>query len=308
MDTGSRGDGLLGPVPDRGDDFPDLRDARTGCGQRPPLVTSPIRRRRSGSGSAAASWAAPLDIVRERLEREFDLALITPPPTCLPSPGDRGTIHVSNPQRAAAGRVDHADEEPTSGPWCCAGRLHRPGDGAVPGAAGELVTRSTCPRSGSSCATSSPSARSSSTSSTIESRTRGYASLDYEPSWYGRPTWSRSTCSSRASRSTPSRHCPQGQGVRLRPGDDGQAQAADPAASSTRSRSRRHRGQGDRPRDHHARSQDVLAQCYGGDVTRKRKLLEPRRKASGGLQQIGRVDGPAGGVRRRPADRRELSR
>ena len=127
----------------------------------------------------------------------------------------------------------------------------------------------------------------------LKSRTRGYASFDYDLAGFrpGDLTPGRHPRRRRAGRRALADHPPR---RRLRPRAPARraAPAGDPAqmfdvpvqaAIGSRVIARE---------TIKARRKDVLAKCYGGDITRKRKLLEKQKKGKKRMKQVGGVEVP----------------
>ena len=288
-----------GLYPIEGDDFPDLRDALDRLRLNDAaLVYEPETSAALGFGFRCGFLGLlHMDIVRERLEREFDVALITTAPNVAyrVTMVTGETIMVSNPSELPAQNLIDRIEEPF-----VAGMVLCPADyiGAVmelcQGRRGVLDTMEYLSEERVELRYQLPLAEIIfDFFDQLKSRTRGYASLDYEPSGYreaslvkvdvllqGEPVDAFSAIVHK------DKAYAYGLAMvsRLRRLIPRQLyEVAIQAAIGSRVIARETIS---------PRRKDVLAKCYGGDVTRKRKLLERQKEGKRRMKQIGRVEVP----------------
>jgi GTP-binding protein LepA len=290
---------FCGLYPIDGDDLPQLRDSLEKLQLNDASVTfEPESSHALGFGFRCGFLGLlHMEIVRERLQREFDLELIATAPSVAyrATLTDGSTVEVDNPSDLPdATRLDHVDE-----PLLSATLL-------VPveylGAVMELCQQRRAemtkmeylsPERVEFVYTIPLQEVVIDFFDLLKSRTKGYASLDYEPAGYQTATLVRvdllinhvnvdafSTIVHRDQADAYGRRMVE----RLReliPRQlfDVPIQAAIGGRVIARETVK-------------ARRKDVLAKCYGGDITRKRKLLERQKEGKKKMKAIGRVEVP----------------
>ncbi len=288
-----------GLYPIEGDDFPDLREALDKLRLNDAaLVYEPESSTALGFGFRCGFLGLlHLDIVRERLEREFDLNLITTAPNVAyrVSTVTGETVMVSNPSELPQPNAILRIEEPY-----VAAMVLGPSDyiGAVmelcQSRRGVLDTMEYLSEERVELRYQLPLAEIIfDFFDQLKSRTRGYASLDYEPSGYreadlvkvdlllqGEPVDAFSAIVHKDKAYAYGR----AMATRLKQLIPRQLyEVVIQAAIGSRVVARETVS---------ARRKDVLAKCYGGDITRKRKLLEKQKEGKRKMKQIGRVEVP----------------
>ena len=316
-----------GLYPLDGDDYPDLRDALDKLRLNDAaLVYEPETSDALGFGFRCGFLGLlHMEIVRERLEREFDLSLIsTAPNTVYRVIMDTGQeIRVTNPSdfpggsdavaggRAVKGKVDRVYEPVVRA------TVISPADyiGTImelcQSRRGALIGMDYLSADRVEIRYSLPLAEIIfDFFDQLKSRTRGYASLDYEPDGeqeanlvkvdillQGVPV----DAFSQIVHADEAREYGLAMTAKLkelipRQQFEVPIQAAVGARIIARENIR-------------ALRKDVLAKCYGGDITRKRKLLEKQKEGKKRMKTIGRVDVPqeafVAALSTQPADRKQ---
>ena len=238
-----------------------------------------------------------MEIVRERLEREFDLNLIATAPSVeyrLVTMGGKELV-IDNPSdMPQAGEIERIDE-----PFLTATIL-TPTDytGALMDLCqtrrGEMVKMEYLSPERVELVYRVPLAEVvTDFFDQLKSRTQGYASLDYEPAGYvpsnlvkvdvllnGEPVDAFSTIMHRDKAQDYGRKMTEKlRSLIPRQMFDVPIQAAIGGRIIARQTVK-------------AKRKDVLAKCYGGDITRKRKLIERQKEGKKRMKSIGRVEVP----------------
>ncbi len=290
---------FCGLYPIDGDELPELRDALDKLQLNDASFTfEPESSHALGFGFRCGFLGLlHMEIIRERLEREFDLSLIATAPSVEYRAylTDGAVVVIDNPTDLPdAARIDHIDE-----PMLTATVL-TPAEhtGAVmdlcQGRRGEMQRMEYLSPERVELVYAIPLAEVVvDFFDQLKSRTKGYASLDYEPLGYATanlvrvdllinhtPVDAFSTIVHRSQADSYGRRMTEKLRELIpRQLFDVPIQAAIGGRVVARETVK-------------ARRKDVLAKCYGGDITRKRKLLERQREGKKRMKRIGRVEVP----------------
>jgi GTP-binding protein LepA len=290
---------FCGIYPVDGDQFPELREAL----DRLRLSDASITYEPETSGALGFGFRCGflgllhMEIVRERLEREFDLSLIATAPSVAYMVHKTGgtVVEVDNPsEMPPAGEIDSIEE-----PWFDVTIL-TPSDytGTIMDLCqtrrGEMDKLEYLSPERLELKYKLPLAEVvTDFFDQLKSRTQGYASLDYEPAGY---TASQLVRVDVLLNSVPvdafsqvihkdkadeygRKMCEKLKELIPRQMFDVPIQAAIGGRIISRQTVK-------------AKRKDVLAKCYGGDISRKRKLLEKQKKGKKRMKQVGNIEVP----------------
>ncbi len=290
---------FCGIYPIDGDDLPDLRDALDKLKLNDASITyEPESSKALGFGFRCGFLGLlHMEIVRERLEREFDLAIIATAPSVVYRAflTDGTELLVDNPtELPEASRLDHIDEPMLDITILTPSEYLGSVMDLCQTRRGEMVKMDYLSTERVELRYTIPLAEVViDFFDALKSRTKGYASLDYEPSGYitsqlvrvdllinHEPVDAFSTIVHKSNADYYGRRMAERLKELIpRQMFDVPIQAAVGGRIISRETVK-------------ARRKDVLAKCYGGDITRKRKLLEKQKEGKKRMKNLGRVEVP----------------
>ena len=290
---------FCGIYPIDGDDLPDLRDALDKLKLNDASITyEPESSHALGFGFRCGFLGLlHMEIVRERLEREFNLSLIATAPSVVYRAllSDGSQIRVDNPvELPDPSRLDHIDEPMLSISILTPSEFLGTVMDLCQSRRAEMVKMDYLSTERVELRYTIPLAEVViDFFDALKSRTKGYASLDYEPGEYvtsnlvrvdllinHEPVDAFSTIVHRSNADLYGRKMAERLKELIpRQMFDVPIQAAIGGRVIARETVK-------------ARRKDVLAKCYGGDITRKRKLLEKQKEGKKRMKNLGRVEVP----------------
>ncbi len=290
---------FCGLYPVDGDELPDLRDALDKLKLNDASFTfEPESSHALGIGFRCGFLGLlHMEIVRERLEREFNLSLIATAPSVEYRAflTDGTELDIDNPTELPdASRIDHIDEPMLSATIITPTEYTGTVMELCQSKRGEMTRMEYLSPERVELVYTLPLAEVViDFFDQLKSRTKGYASLDYEPGDYATgnlvrvdilinhaPVDAFSTIVDRSTADIYGRKMAEKLRELIpRQMFDVPIQAAIGGRIVARETVK-------------AKRKDVLAKCYGGDITRKRKLLEKQKEGKKKMKNIGRVEVP----------------